>query len=202
MNREQVYREFIPRLLKRSIIGALCTVVFLLCWYQLDAWLLWGYFLDIFFSMTSWLFDISFEEGKDLSSAAFFYSWKGEGASGDVGYKINNLNPTLAVLVLLMGSWPHKDFKSFLSFFAWSFLFTIVYHIGSVWVQVYYQTLSPGFADRMGLFWEDSLWYSIMNRVAGFDKFILRYYATFPVMGCALTVRYFTADLFKKKQKA
>ena len=54
-------------------------------------------------------------------------------------------------------------------------------------------------ADRLKVFWEPSAWYEVVRHLAAFDKFILRYYAAFPVFGMGLVCRYFLEQRKVKK---
>jgi len=192
MNKATLYREFLPKLIRRmAFVGLPSSVAFLLLWYRLDMYVLYGHFLDLLFSLTSSLFKITFEAGDSLDGAAFFYTVVVDGVSSDIGYKLNNHSPNMVVLVLLVMGWPHKDKQAFFKLALLSFLLLVFYQMLSTWTQVYYTRISPGFADRNKLFWQPSLWHSLLNRVVGFDKFILRYYAAFPIFGLSLAGLWF-----------
>lgn len=193
MNKAQLYKEFLPKLIKRMLlVGLPCVVAFWVFWYKMDGYGAWTWFLDIIFSGLSFVLPITYDPGTNLDTAAFFYTVQIQGPSYDIGYKVNNYSANLVVLVLLVLGWPHKNWSGLVKTTAWCLLFLVLYQIFSTWIQMYYTSISPGFADRNKIFWEPSAWHSFLNRIVGFDKFILRYYACFPIFGLALVARYFT----------
>lgn len=201
MVKSEFYRAFLGKVIKRMFtLGILFVGLFLGFWYLLDGFLVWGNILDVVFRLTSFVFDISFDPSGGLDNAAFIYKVELGGVLQDVGYKLNPLSSNLVVLVLILGAWPHPNFKAFAKFACWSLFFTLLYQVFSTWLQLHYVSMNPNTADRFGLYWEDTSWYRVMDKLAGFDKFILRYFAAFPLVGIALIARYFFDDFLETRR--
>ncbi len=197
MNRAAVYSELLPRIIKRLfLVGIPAAGLFMVVWYLLHGYELWS-------SLIGGISGLKFDPSGGIDNAGLIYTVKTQGVSGDIVYKVNNLSQNLIVLVFLLGAWPHANLKAFMRTALWSLALTVVFQVFSIWLNMYYISISPAFADKLHLFWRDSVWHTVMNRVYGFDKFILRYYGAFPVFALALTIGYFSqARTGKKKGKA
>lgn len=194
MSRAAFYREILPKLIKRLfLVGIPAAAVFMVIWYVLHGYELWS-------SVIAGLSGLRFDPTGGIDNAGLVYTVKTQGVSGDIVYKVNNLSQNLIVLVFLLGAWPHANFKSFMRTALWSLLFTVIFQVFSIWLNMYYISISPNFADKLHLFWRGGTWHTIMNRVYGFDKFILRYYGAFPVFALSLVMGYFFHGKSAKKK--
>lgn len=196
MSRADFYRGFLPKFIKRLfLVGLPAAVLFIVFWYVLDGYVLWSHVISALSGLT-------FDPTGGIDNAGLIYTVKTQGVSGDIVYKINNLSQNLIVLVFLLASWPHANFQNFMRTALWSLGLIILFQVISIWVNMYYISISPTFADRLHLFWRGGVWHTIMNRVYGFDKFILRYYGAFPVFGLALAMGFFFKGKASKKKSS
>jgi len=186
MDKQTLYQQ-LPRItLRLFVIGLPAAMVFIFCWYTLDASHLWGRILAFFMDI---IFDVSY----DAKHAALAYHFSAiPGTTQTSEYAVNQMNSNLIVLVTLMATWPYSSFKDFLKVAAWCFLFTILYQIFSIYIQTCSARLGPELAGRLGIFWEDSVQHRVVRKIANFDKMILRYFGWFPIFLCSLVAIYFT----------
>lgn len=191
MNKQTFYREFLAKFIKRFLIfGLPGCVVFVLFWYLMNGYAIWGSILDFCATPISFLIDIDYESGR-LERAGLVQAVTVYGKDLEIVYKVNQLNSNLVVLVMIFCTWPHKSWGDALKLVPLLFVFTVGYQLFSVWILSYESALGPQMADRLKVFWEPNAWYETIRHIAAFDKFILRYYAAFPIFGAGIVVRYF-----------
>ena len=200
MNRQEFYEQ-IPKIMKRLFtfgLGSACLFVFF--WYM-GGHNFYGHFLGFVFKLLSPFVDVYYESGTSSGASLFRRFTSDTGRTQEVGYLINQLNSNLIIIVTLLGTWIHKDWKSFLKLSLWCLLFTLCYQVFSLSLQTYHTRIGPDFASRMGAYWEETTWFLMVDKVAAFDKFILRYFASFPVFLASLTAMYFTKRTKRQKAK-
>ncbi len=199
MNRDQFYEQ-LPRIGKRLFTwGILSAAVFLTLWY-IGGFNLWGRFLELCLKVVTLGKDISFAPGNS-ETAAFVYKFGLEdGRQASLTFPVNRLNSSMVEVVTLLAVWPYRGRSDFFKLVAWCLLFTVLYQCFNVWIQLYDVKIGPQFAGSYGIFWEDTLGYRIVAKVAAFDKFILRYWAGFPIFLCALVAFYFSQQKQAKRK--
>ena len=191
MNREEFYSQ-LPRLLKRLFTwGLAAATLFLVLWY-FGGLNVWGYLLTPIVKISNGWGPIHFQPG-DMSSAQIIYSLALDGASADLSFPVNQLNSSLVEVITLLGIWPYRDAKSLLKLAFWCLLITLAYHCFMVNIQFLETRLGPDLANRRGVFWEETISYQFIHKIAAFDKFILRFWAGFPIFAIGLSANYFFA---------
>lgn len=191
MTRDEFYQQ-LPRFGKRLFTwGILSAAVFLILWY-IGGFNVWGWFMALWLRMLPLGMDISFAPGNS-ETAAFIYKFNLEdGRQASLTFPINRLNSCMVEVITLLAVWPYRGCSGFLKLAAWCLIFTIFYQCFNVWVQLYDVKIGPQFAGSYGIFWEETLGYRILTKIAAFDKFILRFWAGFPIFLFALVAFYFT----------
>jgi len=190
MDKNELYSQ-LPRIRKRLFLfGIPAAVVFLAIWY-FGGYHLWARLLDGFLNLVLFPLEIRYQPGT-TSHAVLIYTFETSGRSLDVNYLINQLSSNMVVVVTLLATWPHKSFGSVLKLSAWCLLFLLCYQAISVFIQFQYIRIGPEMANSIGTFWEDSFGYQVMLKLSAFDKFILRYFAWFPIFLLSLVTIYFT----------
>ncbi len=198
MSKQDLYNQ-LPIIIRRLFTwGLLSAGLFLVVWY-FGGYNLWGRFLQFFLNIFLFPMDIQFEAGTS-QSAAFIYTFALEnGERGQLVFPANMLHSVIVEVVTLLALWPHKNYKLLLRLAAWCLLFTILYQCFNVGIQLYAIKIGPEAASKYKLFWEETWWYLTVNKVAAFDKFLLRYWAGFPIFMCALTADYFFGKKYRAK---
>lgn len=178
--KREVVQTLLPRLLKRLFtFGLLSAAIFLAFWYG-GGLNLWGALLEIAFIP---LMDVTFEPG-NFREAAFLLNVPLEsGGMSQLTFPANQLNSSLVTVVTLLAMWPHRDLKAGLKLTGWCLLFILLYHLFQISIQLYQVRIGPDFANQQKIFWESSTWYLLIENIAAFDKFILRYWGGFPAFG-------------------
>ena len=187
MNRDQLYQH-LPLLIKRLFTwGLLASTLFLSFWY-FGGLNLWGPFVSVPLKMAWFLGDIQFQSGSTESAALLMDVVLEHGGSAQLKFPINLLNMSVVEVITLLALLPRDNWKSFFRLAAWCFLFTWMYHCFHASLQLYQMKIGPDLAGQVGMFWEPTTWYTIVENIAAFDTFILRYWAGFPIFGLALLV--------------
>lgn len=182
--RKELYGQ-LPALMRRLFtLGLGCAVLFLTAWY-LGGYNLWGHFLDVCLNVTAPFFNLSFQPG-DSDSASFWHKVTLGGTATELEFKINLLSAHMVEVVTLLAIWPYTNLKQFLRLAAWCLLFTVLYQTFNIVIQTYVIEIGPKLANRLEIFYEETLWFRFIKKVASFDMFILRYWAGFPIFLFAL----------------
>jgi len=196
MDREVLYGR-IPDLLRRLFtLGLGSAGLFLLLWY-FGGDRVWGHIMGLAWKPLRFWMDIQFE----MDSFVYRISLD-DGRISELTYPINQLNLSFVEVVTLFALWPHEKAGQALKLAAWCLGLLFLYHHFSLWIQLLNIELGPEFANRQRIFWESTFTYSLVAKVAAFDKLILRYWAGIPVFGLGLFVHgYLTSRKLKSKQK-
>ena len=190
MTKQDFYNQ-LPSLAKRLFtLGLGAALAFLVFWYY-GGHNLWGYFLGGVFKITGFFMNIHFQSGNS-ENAAFFYTFALEdGRMANLTFPINRLNSNMVEVVTLLAIWIYRPARSFFRIALWCLLFTVLYHWCHVVLQLYIVKIGPNFANNYHIFWEQTAWYLIVNKIATFDMLLLRYWAGFPIFLFALVTDYF-----------
>jgi len=199
MSRQDVYNQ-LPAIIRRLFTWALLAVgVFLLFWYY-GGYNLWGHFLEFVFNIALFPMDIVYKPGIS-QGASFVYTFTLEnGQTGQVHFLVNMLHIVLLEVITFLAVWPHKNLKSFFRLAGWTLVFTVLYQCFNVGIQLYAAKIGPSMASELKIFWEETWWHRLIDKVAKFDKFILRYWGGFPVFLFALVADYFTKKPYSSKK--
>jgi hypothetical protein len=191
MKKEEIYSQ-LPRLIIRlGKFGVPAAVAFLVFWY-FGGHNLWGRFLDLCMSITAFYYPVSFAPGSS-EIAAFERVVEAGGQKSTLTFPVNRLNTSMVEVVTLLGLWPSKSWRAFFKLAAWCLLFTVLYQTFNVVIQLYVTEIGPDLANRFQLFWKETTWYRVIEKISDFDMFILRYWAGFPIFLCALVCAHLTS---------
>jgi len=195
------YYDALPRMIvKLFTFGLGSAALFLFLWYM-GGYHLWGWILDGVLKVGAFGMDIQYEAGDFV-----YYVDLGNGLVSEPAFPINPLNLAIVEVITLLACWPHKSAKSAFKIAGWSLLFLLVYQMMGIVLQFLNIEMGPDLANRHQILWQwESSWvYPIINKLAAFDKFVVRYWAGFPVFGTAFFVDAFLAQktpLSGKKRK-
>ncbi|MCB1052496.1 MAG: hypothetical protein H6510_11030 [Acidobacteria bacterium] len=181
MKREELYAKT-PQILRNILVRALpSVVVYYLLWYKAGLMNLWGYWLGFLFKGLRWLMPIHYEP------TAFFGTIRLPGGRiSEIGWNGNQLNITIAIIITLFAILPHPNPKKALRFVGWILVVLTCWQLFEIWFQLYHLSISDDFANRQKIFWEPSVYFSVIHWFANFDTMILRYWMGFGVFGMAL----------------
>ena len=190
MARAELYSQ-LPKLLKRLfLLGVPCATVFLAIWY-FGGYNVWGRFLTLFLNIVAPFAPLRFEAGSS-SLAGFVYSFVLEdGRPGELTFLVNQLNSVLVELVTLLAIWPHRHRKAFFQLLGLCLISVMFYQAFSILVQLHVMEIGPAVAGKYEVYWEDSFWYQTVKNISAFDKFLLRFWAGFPIFFFAVALLHF-----------
>jgi len=200
MKRAELYAQ-LPLLMRRLFtLGLGAAIAFFVFWYM-GGHNLWGHFLGFCLKITAFFYDLRFVPGDSEHAAILHHMFiEGGPASGiDLEFKINLLSAHMVEVVTLLAMWPTANRMAHLRLALWCLLFTVLYQTFDVLIQLHVQEIGPKLATRFEVMWEydGSLWYKFIRKLSNFDKFILRYWAGFPIFLCALVLDHFTSKRLK-----
>ena len=199
MNKQELYGQ-LPNLLKRLFTyGLLSAVLFLVFWYLGGGMKIWGHFLDFAMNLTAFYYPVQFDSTGGRGAAMLHTLTLENGRNVELEFATNMLSVHMVQVVTFLATWPHRRFSSFLRLAGWCVLFTVLYQTFNIVVQLHIQEIGPMLATRLEVMWEETTWYHIMQKVAGFDEVILRYWAGFPIFLCAMVADYFTVGKQSKQ---
>ena len=179
-------------LIRLGLFGLPAGMLAAYLWYVGGAaW--WGSFLLIPARILIFWTEITFD-GREFTYAVPLEL----GGTSALVYQINQLNLTFLEIVTLFAAWRHTSAKAAFKLLGWCVLWLVLYHVFSLFIQCYSLEIGPDFANQQHIMWESSWWFRVIKNVAAFDKFLLRFWAGFPVFGLALVLSLFT---FKAKRK-
>ncbi len=195
MNREEFRRRIMLGFFFRGIPA---VVVFATIWY-FGGYHVWAHFLSSCFKLLP--FSLSYQPGS-TEAAVFLHKVVMEGRQVELNFLVNQLNVVLGIVILLLGTFPHENWLTFLRRTVLCLGSVVVYQAFSIFIQLYIEEIGPNLANQLQAFWEETAWYRTMKKIAEFDKLILRFWAWGPTFICALVVDYFVAGLWGKKKVA
>ncbi len=195
MTRDELYAH-LPQLIRRLFTYGLGSAVLFFVFWYMGGHNLWGHFLGVCLKLTAFFYDLRFQPGT-AESASILHHMVIEGgppAGIDLEFKINLLSAHMVEVITLLAMWPSANKKEFFRLAFWCLACTVLYQTFNVLVQLHVQEIGPKLATRFEVMWEwdGSWWYALVKKVSNFDKFILRYWAGFPIFLCALVLNYFT----------
>ncbi len=189
MTKQELYGQ-LPVLGRRLFTrGVPAAVLFLVFWYLLHGDIIWGHFLNLCLKLTAFYFPVSFEPDHAKFVHAFTYSEK----TVSVVFDMNLLHMGMVQVITLLAMWLHRRWQDLLRLIAWCLLFSVLYQTFDVVIQLYSQKIGPKMADTLQIFYEETTYLRIVQKIASFDKFILRYWSGFPIFMFALVADYFFA---------
>lgn len=184
MTKDELYAS-VPKILNRTFLfGLPAACVFFALWYY-GGINLYGHFMDVTLTPFKGVMDLKFVPDQP-SHARFAYRFMYEGEPGLLDFPINLWQLTMVQIVTLLAIWPHKNVGRFFHLLFWSIFFLWIYHVFNMCIQVIDTQIGPKYANQKGVFWEPSLGYTLISKIAAFDKFIGRYWFGFVVFLAAL----------------
>ena len=169
--------------------GVPAAVLFLVFWYLLKGDVIWGYFMNMCMKLTAFYFPVTFEP----EAGKFVHSFSHSGKTVACVFDTNLLHTGLVQAITVLAMWPHRNRAALFRLAGWCLLFSVLYQTFDVVIQLYAQKIGPKMADTLQIFYEETTYNRIIAKIASFDKFILRYWAGFPVFMFALVADYFFA---------
>lgn len=166
-----------------------------LIWYRGGGSTFWGYVLLGIAKVAVFWTEVGFD-GHELKYAVELEL----GGSSFLGFPVNQVNLTVIECATLFAAWRHASLKAALRLAAWTLAILLLYQTFSFFIQCYIVEIGPDFANRQHIMWEPPSWYPVAKKIASFDKFLLRFWAGFPIFGSAIALNHFVRRSKKRKK--